>query len=197
MTTPKRRYLTDITRPQLARYCGLHGYTLRTYNRTWDSKRAESWSKIPLLLSTIRREPHFDYYMWLDDDIFISELGCDIATLVEPYEERCATSAFGWKHTIIASADVVSSMPFNAGILLLRLDRGIRVNSTKLANSSHPYPRRQRERCTPAIPCPQPLLREAYALAHPLKKIFDANWEQDVLKHMYTGSADVRANFCV
>ena len=41
----------------------------------------------------MKSEPEFQYFVWVDDDIFISNLDCAVTSLIAPFEERCASSA--------------------------------------------------------------------------------------------------------
>jgi hypothetical protein len=112
-----RQWLANLTRPRLRSYCERHGYSLRLSERSFDTTRHVSWSRIPFLLSVMRNEPSFDLYTWIDDDVYISALDRPISTLIAPYfygDCDAATTIF------VLSQDAVSFSPFNAGVLIVR-----------------------------------------------------------------------------
>jgi hypothetical protein len=173
-----RNNLSAITRRQLERYCERHGYSLRSSNVSWDVTRALPWSKVPFLLHAMEHAPNFDYYMWVDDDIFISDLNCEVTAIIAPYAERC-TSSSGRAPDFFVSQDVVDYSPFNTGLLVVRQSAAARS-----------------------------LLRDLYANGgtvkacgrHGLKQTScerRADWEQSTLARMYSTNAIVRSSLCV
>ena len=48
--------------------------------------------QVNFLLHTMKSEPEFQYFVWVDDDIFISNLDCAVTSLIAPFEERCLGS---------------------------------------------------------------------------------------------------------
>ena len=75
-----RPVLSSRIYEHLRAYCASHGYALHLGDKNECPDRHISWSKIPLLLDAIEQNQH-DYYVWIDDDILITDKNIPLLTL--------------------------------------------------------------------------------------------------------------------
>lgn len=116
---PKLMFLTNSDRPTLStkpyerlrKYCDRWGHGLKIYDHNVDPSRHISWSKIPILFKAFEESPEYDYYVWIDDDILITNPDIDFAQFLEGAPSTA---------DIIASADIAPQWPFNAGFLVVK-----------------------------------------------------------------------------
>ncbi len=112
-----RPVLNSLTHARLRAYCQLHGYHSCTVEQTLCAERHIAWSKIPLLERLMQtNDPTFqhDLYVWIDDDIYITDMECRFEDLLSPYS---------FEH-ILMSQDLPSTTDeiyaFNSGIIVAR-----------------------------------------------------------------------------
>lgn len=105
-----RKELSDITFKRLKEYCDKHNYDLCTYDYSLDTSRHIAWSKICVLQEKMKKHIDYDYYIWIDDDIYITNIDKSIEELIKPYPFN----------NILMSADVYPSYPLNSGIIICK-----------------------------------------------------------------------------
>ena len=59
-------------------------YNYEIINYSLDTSRHISWSKL-LLMKKLIQETDYEYYVWIDDDIYISNLDITIESFIEKY----------------------------------------------------------------------------------------------------------------
>jgi hypothetical protein len=103
------------TFPLMQSYCKKHSYNLHLHTSVLDKDRHPSWSKIPAL-SLALQENAFDYIVWMDDDIVITNPDIPLSHFVDKYNFRKI------KATVLVSADMPNepSTVMNCGILFLK-----------------------------------------------------------------------------
>ena len=96
-------------------YCGKHGYDLQLHRTILNAKRHPSWSKIPALQLALQ-DSTFDYIVWMDDDIVITNPDIPLSYFVDKYNFRKL------KATLLVSADMPNepSTNMNCGILFVK-----------------------------------------------------------------------------
>jgi len=105
-----RPELSEVHYNHLREYCDKHDYKLVLENKSLDQSRAQSWSKIILLKREMINNPDFDYIIWIDDDILITNKN-------KKFEEFTINNA---NDNIIVSADAIKSYPINLGIMICK-----------------------------------------------------------------------------
>jgi len=108
-----RPVLSDTTYTQLRAYCEMHGYDVEIRREALDKSRHISWSKIPLLLHHMERGL-YEYYIWMDDDIYITDTQVKLESFITDYGFDQSDA------DLLLSADVVDECPFNAGVLIVK-----------------------------------------------------------------------------
>lgn len=110
-----RPTLSDITHRRLKEYCSRHNYDVDIRTSSLDTSRHIAWSKIKLLQERMQRGG-YDYYVWVDDDIYITDLSKSFSYFIDNYTEKDDND---W--SIIISQDVdVPCCPFNSGLFIVR-----------------------------------------------------------------------------
>ena len=112
-----RPALSTFTHTRLRAYCERHGYHSCIVNQTLCAERHIAWSKIPLmerLMHTNEAMFEHDLYVWIDDDIYITDLDRRFEDLLTPYT---------FEH-ILMSQDLPSTTSevytFNSGVVVAR-----------------------------------------------------------------------------
>ena len=110
-----RPALYSKTFPLLQSYCEKHSYSLQLHIDSLDKERHPSWSKIPAL-SLALQDCTFDYVVWMDDDIVITNPDIPLSHFIDKYNFRKL------KATLLVSADMPNepSTSVNCGILFLK-----------------------------------------------------------------------------
>jgi hypothetical protein len=109
-----RPSLSDPTRASLLKYCQRHQYGLVFVDTTLDASRHISWSKIVLLDVLIKEHPNYDYYVWADDDILITNHHICFESFIMRYgfhANKDATAMF---------CEDVESYPLNCGMMVVK-----------------------------------------------------------------------------
>jgi hypothetical protein len=94
---------------KLEEYCQIHNYKCVLENKTLDDSRSPAWSKIILLQREMKRNPDYDYIIWIDDDILITNKEKKFEDFIEKYDSD-----------IFVSADAHPSYPMNTGIIVCK-----------------------------------------------------------------------------
>jgi len=94
---------------KLEEYCKIHNYKCVLENKTLDDSRAPPWSKILLLQREMKRNPDYDYIIWIDDDILITNKDKKFEDFIQKYDSD-----------IFVSADAHGSYPMNTGIIVCK-----------------------------------------------------------------------------
>ena len=76
-----RPWLYDLTKPNLEKYCDKWGFDFKFCNHTLDINRAQAWSKL-LFSKDILKSNKYDYVIWIDDDILITDFNKDIRDFI-------------------------------------------------------------------------------------------------------------------
>lgn len=105
-----RKELYSYTFPKITEYCKLYNYDFIYANSIIDTSRHISWSKIPLLLEQMLINKDYDFYIWIDDDIYITNFSLNIIDIIKQYKFN----------SILFSQDVIQECPLNAGIMVCK-----------------------------------------------------------------------------
>jgi len=99
----------------MQKYAQKHTYSLQLHTQILDKDRHPSWSKIPALKFALQNTS-FDYVVWMDDDIVITNPDISLSHFVDKYNFRKA------KASLLVSADMPNepSTFMNCGILFLK-----------------------------------------------------------------------------
>lgn len=97
---------------KLKEYCTFHNYKCVIEEKSLDDSRAPAWSKILLLQREMKRNPDYDYIIWIDDDILITNKCKKFEDFIQKYDSD-----------IFVSADVLKSYPMNTGIIVCKNNR--------------------------------------------------------------------------
>jgi len=76
-----RSWLYDMTKPNLEKYCHKYNIDFRFCDKSLDVNRATSWSKL-LLVKSIINENKYDWVVWIDDDILITDFNKNILDFI-------------------------------------------------------------------------------------------------------------------
>lgn len=110
LSLSNREKLYHITFNRIKQYCQKYNYSFHYKTSTIDKDRHISWSKIPFLLQQMDTNPDYDFYIWIDDDIYITNFDINIHDLIKNYIFNC----------LLLSKDVIDECPLNAGILICK-----------------------------------------------------------------------------
>jgi hypothetical protein len=113
------------------RYAHKHGYATRLFTHVLEKDRHPSWSKIPAL-KLIQKEGNYDYIVWMDDDIVITNPEIPLSHFIDTHNFRKSPAS------ILVSADMPNepSTHMNCGILFLKTSNDM---STKLLDFAWNY----------------------------------------------------------
>jgi len=81
-----RESLWSLTFPNIEAYCEKYGFIFHKLHRSLDESRHISWSKIPFLIEQMSRHPKYDFYVWIDDDILITNFDINIEDTIKQYD---------------------------------------------------------------------------------------------------------------
>jgi hypothetical protein len=112
-------------------YAKQHGYTTRFHTEVLDKDRHPSWSKIPAL-KLAHQDSEFDYIVWMDDDIVITNPEIPLSHFIEKHNFRKS------KASLLVSGDLPNepSTFMNCGILFLKVKSTV---SMSLLDSAWAY----------------------------------------------------------
>ena len=96
---------------KLKEYCSYHNYKCVIEDKVLDHSRAPAWSKILLLQREMKNNEDYDYIIWIDDDILITDKNKKFEEFIEKYS--CGQDIF-------VSADADPSYPMNTGIIVCK-----------------------------------------------------------------------------
>lgn len=80
-----RPILSERIFNQLKKYCSKHNYDYEIIDYSMDKSRHIAWTKI-LLMKKLMIEKEYDYYIWIDDDIYITNLDITIESIIDKYD---------------------------------------------------------------------------------------------------------------
>ena len=99
-------------------YCERHGYHYIFHKSLMNTERHPSWNKLVMLNECMETHPNYDYYVWIDDDILITNYNISLESFI---------TRFGFdkddKKTLMVSEDIHVlnlTYPFNCGLLILK-----------------------------------------------------------------------------
>ena len=112
-----KREFAKISKRRLENYCKKHGYDLFYFEDYIDKNYYVMWQKI-LALKKVLSEGHHDYAMWIDDDIYITNM--DIK--VEHFISSSSSLRESNKDDIILSRDVkeTANLYLNSGTMIIK-----------------------------------------------------------------------------
>jgi hypothetical protein len=110
LSVSDREELFGITFPKIKEYASKYNYEFHYAINTLDDSRHISWSKIVFVLQQMLSYPDYDLYIWIDDDIYITNDQIDIYDLVKEYN-------FG---SLLFSRDVIPTGSLNAGMIIIK-----------------------------------------------------------------------------
>lgn len=106
-----RACIRDITFPVFKKYCEKNNYDIRLDIQSLDTNRYIAWSKILLLISELKEhKDKFQYYIWIDDDILLTDHDKKIHDIINRYDFE----------NILVSKDVMDWCPINSGIIVCK-----------------------------------------------------------------------------
>lgn len=110
-----RYELYSKTFPLFQRYAEKHGYDLKLFSESLDKERHPSWSKIPALKLALQ-ENKYDYVVWMDDDIVITNPEISLSYFIDKYNFRKSSAS------ILVSSDMPNepSTFMNCGIFFVK-----------------------------------------------------------------------------
>jgi len=77
------RSFAHYTKQRLMEYCNLHNYQLAFFNESVEWFRMY-WFRVPLIYALLNNQnTKFDYIVWFDDDIYITNLNVSIEHIVK------------------------------------------------------------------------------------------------------------------
>lgn len=112
VTLSDRPALARATQGVLKAYCERQGYALTIKDASLDASRHIAWSKIRLL-QDVMRSCEADFYVWMDDDIVVTDPAKDILDFVEEFGFDSAAGK-----SVMVSGDTQALL--NAGMLILK-----------------------------------------------------------------------------
>ena len=92
-------------------YCTKHNYKCVLENKSLCNERSPAWSKIILLQREMKNNADYDYIIWIDDDILITNKEKKFDEFIDKYS--CG-------HDICVSEDALKSYPMNTGIIVCK-----------------------------------------------------------------------------
>ena len=110
-----RPVLYSKTFPLIQSYATKHGYDVRLHDQVLSKDRHPSWSKIPALKLALQ-EKKYDYVVWMDDDIVITNPEIPLSFFIDKYAFRTSPAS------VMVSSDMPNepSTSMNCGILFLK-----------------------------------------------------------------------------
>ncbi len=118
-----RSALTKCTLRSLESYTAKHGYGFFSFSESLDTTRHPSWSKIPALLA-VMRDYHYDWVVWIDDDICITDMSKKFETFIAEHEKVDIIMSYdalkGYTHKELPVLPEDESIFFNAGFFLVK-----------------------------------------------------------------------------
>jgi hypothetical protein len=120
LSVSDREELFGITFPKIKEYANKYNYEFHYATDTLDDSRHISWSKIVFILQQMLSYPYYDLYIWIDDDIYITNDQIDIYNLVKEYNFD----------SLLFSKDVTPNGSLNAGMIVIKNN----PNTIKLLN---------------------------------------------------------------
>ena len=104
-----RPIFSKIIFEHLQSYCNKHNYKCVLEDKSLCNERAPAWSKILLLQREMKNNPDYDYIVWIDDDILITNKDKKFEDFIHEYD--C---------DIFVSKDALQSYPMNTGIIVCK-----------------------------------------------------------------------------
>ena len=119
------------TYPLMHKYAEKHGYELKIFTESFDKERHPTWSKIPALKFGLQ-DSSFDYVVWMDDDIVITNPEITLSSFVDKHNFRKSEACF------LLSSDIPNepSTFMNCGIMFVK---GNNPKTLHLLNSAWAY----------------------------------------------------------
>jgi len=105
-----REELFGITFPKIKEYANKYNYEFHYVTATLDNTRHIAWSKIVFILQQMLDYPDYDFYTWIDDDVYITNDEIDIYKTIQQYDFDC----------LLFSEDVVPECCLNSGIIIIK-----------------------------------------------------------------------------
>jgi hypothetical protein len=126
-----RHELYSKTFPLFHRYAEKHSYSTSLYGEVLDKERHPSWSKIPALKLALQ-ENKYDYVVWMDDDIVITNPDISLSSFIDKYNFRKS------KAVVLVSSDMPNepSTAMNCGIFFVKAKEAATMT---LLNSAWAY----------------------------------------------------------
>ena len=106
-----RETIYSITFNRIKQYCEKYNYSFHYRTSIIAKDRHISWSKIPFLLEQMTIYPDYDFYVWIDDDIYITNFDINFYNLIKCHDVF---------NCLLLSKDVIPDCPLNAGLLVCK-----------------------------------------------------------------------------
>ncbi len=112
LSTDNRKEMTQYTSGSLRKYCAKWGYGYHEYNGVLDAARDPNWSKILAVLEVMKRHSEYEWVVWVDDDIVITNPFIQLHDFIKVYGDK--------KNLIISEDSPHKMFPINTGLFILR-----------------------------------------------------------------------------
>jgi hypothetical protein len=112
-----REVLYSQTYPRMNDYCGLQNYEFKPINYiSSKTNRHPSWNKILCLLKLLNENNTADYFVWIDDDIYLTNMKKSLSDFVDKYNFRTSNSVI-----LIADEPICRiSTRLNGGFIIIK-----------------------------------------------------------------------------
>ena len=105
-----RPNISKVNYDHLKEYCDKHDYKLVLENKSLDKNRHQSWSKINLIQREMKYNTDYDYIVWIDDDILITDKNKKFEEFINEYPNE----------NVFISEDGEKSYPMNCGVMVCK-----------------------------------------------------------------------------
>jgi hypothetical protein len=110
------RDFSRTTKERLEEYCLLHGYSL-LYFRQLIKEYNLFWQRVPYFYVLLNSTKVYDYMVWLDDDIYITNKNIKIEDFIDLQEVKNASLIIGQDIDYYSIYDI---MLFNSGLFIVK-----------------------------------------------------------------------------
>lgn len=113
ISTPNRSSFSKYTLDSFRRYADKWHYDLYCFTESLDPSRPVQWSKIKAV-ADLMNQGNYDWYVWLDDDIYITNPDIPLEQVIHQYGQKAALIISAHKEKLPAFNDV------NSGLFLIK-----------------------------------------------------------------------------
>jgi hypothetical protein len=118
-----REPLWSLTFANIEAYCEKYGFDFHKLHHSLDESRHISWSKIPFLIDQMNRHPNYDFYVWIDDDMLITNFDVNIENIIKQYD---------FNNLLISKDPESIEEPINCGLMVFKHNKSTFVLLNKI-----------------------------------------------------------------